>query len=353
LSASLGIFLVVLCSKEAKVEQVEELVSRTPGARSLVVEVSAEWSHPEFPRRTSAPVFLEASAYRVSDLSAKRNIGLMLARLHGWSKIVFIDDDITSLETVDVVRLARQLENHQVVGMVLRQHPDNSVVCHARRFIGRWQDVFVSGAVLGVRCNDLPLSFFPAIYNEDWFFFAREAAARELPSVGDAEQAEYDPFGTPNRARWEEFGDLLAEGLYALFGRQGSDISFDKRVSRATPTYWWSFMDARLKLINRTHRALYRLLDQDPTNGRAYSVLRSVGAAKSQLKNAIQPDLCVNFLDAWREDLADWQRFSSGVNAVGSTREAMDFLQVESWIGPNLVPLRSTHKGAGPVLRVQ
>ena len=36
--------------------------------------------------------------------------------------------------------------------------------------------------------DDLPLSFFPDIYNEDWFFFAEEAAARRLPRVGQAGQ---------------------------------------------------------------------------------------------------------------------------------------------------------------------
>ena len=102
--------------------------------------------------------------------------------------------------------------------MVVEQHPDNSVVCHARRLAGMSQDVFVTGAVLGVHCNNLPLSFFPDIYNEDWFFFAEEAAPRRLPRVGRARQLEYDPFANPDRARREEFGDLLAEGLYALFG---------------------------------------------------------------------------------------------------------------------------------------
>ena len=85
--------------------------------------------------------------------------------------------------------------------MVVREFPDNSVVCHARRLAGLAQDVFVTGAVLGVHCNSLPLSFFPDIYNEDWFFFAKEAAARKLPRVGHARQAEYDPFASPDRAR--------------------------------------------------------------------------------------------------------------------------------------------------------
>ena len=47
--------------------------------------------------------------------------------------------------------------------------------------------------------------------------------------------------------------------------------------------------------------------------------------------DTIPPDLCVKFVDAWRQDLDDWQRFSNGVNNVGSTREAMDFLRLKNW----------------------
>jgi hypothetical protein len=216
LAAFLGAFLVVLCSKQTKVEQVSRRVARTPGGRSLIVEIPQGWKHPLFPSRTSDDEFDRASANRESDLSAKRNLGLLLARLHGWNKIAFVDDDVQLSQTDNIARLAGQLDEYQIAGMVVRRFPDNSVVCHARRLGGLAQDVFVTGAVLGVHCNNLPLSFFPDIYNEDWFFFAEEAATRRLPRVGHATQAEYDPFASLDRARCEEFGDLMAEGLYAL-----------------------------------------------------------------------------------------------------------------------------------------
>ena len=153
LSAWLGVLLVVLCSKQTRVEQVAERVSTSPGARALIVEMPENWSHPEFPTRTSDPVFQRPNANRDSDLSAKRNVGLLLARLHGWHKIVFVDDDVTLSRTDNIARLAGQLDRYQVAGMIVRQHPDNSVVCHARRDAGLWQDVFLTGAVLGVHCN--------------------------------------------------------------------------------------------------------------------------------------------------------------------------------------------------------
>jgi hypothetical protein len=330
LAAYLGVFLVVLCSKQTRVEHVAKRVAKTPGARSLIVPIPNGWKHPGFPTRTSADEFQEANADRESDLSTKRNLGLALARLHGWNKVAFVDDDITLSRTDNIARLAGQLDDHQVAGMLVPRHPDNSVVCHARRLAGFAQDVFLTGAVLGVHCNSLPLSFFPDIYNEDWFFFAREAAARKLPRVGLARQPEYDPFATPDRARREEFGDLLAEGLYALFGEDDSSVAFDQQLRGATNAYWLRFIDARREVITETKTTLSHFTDRGKGDGFVTSAHDSLAAAESQL-DTITPDLCVNFLNAWRDDLDDWQAFSNCVNNVGSTREALDLLELKTW----------------------
>jgi hypothetical protein len=329
LAACLGVFLVVLCSKQTRVEQVAKRVAKTPGARALIVPILNKWKHPGFPTRTSADEFQEANANRESDLSAKRNLGLLLARLHGWNKILFVDDDVTY--PGNIARLAGQLDNHQVAGMLVPQDAsDNSVVCHARRLAGLHQGVFVTGAVLGVHCNSLPLSFFPDIYNEDWFFFAKEAAAGRLPRVGNAKQAEYDPFGSPQRARCEEFGDLLAEGVFALIGEEDTSVPLDEQLRGASTSYWSQFIDARRGVITEARTRLCRFMDPDAENAQVASALASLVAAETQL-DTITPDLCVNFINAWRDDVDDWQRFSNRVNNVGSTREAMDFLQLRKW----------------------
>jgi hypothetical protein len=70
LAAFLGAFLVVLCSLQAKVEQVAVRVARTPGARALVVHLPRGWTHLKFPTRTSSDEFKKANANRESDLSA-------------------------------------------------------------------------------------------------------------------------------------------------------------------------------------------------------------------------------------------------------------------------------------------
>lgn len=79
-----GAVLVVLCSGLSRVDQVADRVSRVPGARALIVDVPsiAAGRTPA----TSGEEFRAVSAGRSSDLSAKCNLGLRLARLHGWSK---------------------------------------------------------------------------------------------------------------------------------------------------------------------------------------------------------------------------------------------------------------------------
>jgi hypothetical protein len=326
----MGIFLVILCSLQTKPDQVATRVTNSPGARALVIPIPAGWKHRSFPERTSAAEFQKAKADRANDLSAKRNLGLILARLQGWNKIAFIDDDITLSGSRSLTRLAGQLDDYHVAGMVVRDYPDNSVVCHARRLALLPQDVFVTGAVLGVHCDNRPLSFFPDIYNEDWFFFAREAAAHKLPHAGHARQAEYQPFASTERARQEEFGDVLAEGLYALIGAEDPSVPIEKQLRTAKSPYWSQFIQARREVLKQIETRLLSLLDHDG-DGRMYCALASVAAARNQLEQTVSADLCVNFVDAWRRDLSDWQKFSNCLGNVGSIREAMDFLELDTW----------------------
>ncbi len=178
--------------------------------------------------------------------------------MRGWNKILFVDDDITQVRSTHIERLASVLDRHPVASTVSRHFPDNSVVCHARRLAGLDQDVFVSGAVLGVNLRHATLSFFPDIYNEDWFFFARHAAARNLPKIGEVRQAEYLPFDDPRRAAREEFGDLLAEGLYALFeNTPGWDFG-DQLTAATRASHWRLFIESRLAMIEEIKARLSR-----------------------------------------------------------------------------------------------
>ena len=193
MAATLAVPLVILCSKQAQLETGrppggEDLRRRgsrhrSPGDLSAAVPDSADL-RPRVPPRVRRTV--QRPQCQTQHRPAPRPVA-------GWRKILFVDDDIRGFNPRDVARLAGYLERNPVASMVSRHFPDNSVVCHARRQAGFKQDVFVSGATLGVNLQHPALSFFPDIYNEDWFFFARHAAERTLPKVGDVSQLRVFP----------------------------------------------------------------------------------------------------------------------------------------------------------------
>ena len=199
------------------------------------------YSHPLFDFRGLLAIkdqLPPACGSHVTDLSMKRNIGLVLAKMLGWRRIFFLDDDIRDIAYPDLQRTVDMLSSFSAAGMWVTEFPDNSIVCHANRVTGGSQDVFVSGAALAVDCES-DIGFFPDIYNEDWFFFFDAASKGELGNSHlKATQLYYYPFANAERAAWQEFGDVLAEGLYAL-------LHLNLDVAQATSEYWGEFLEAR------------------------------------------------------------------------------------------------------------
>jgi hypothetical protein len=331
LAADLETQLVVLCSRQAKIDRVIERVGKVPRARALVVQVD-EGCHPPLPTfDTSSHDFDSANGKRSSDLSPKRNFGLLLARLCGWRKIVYVDDDIT-LRKTDIARITDQLDSYQFAGMACRFFPDNSVFCHARRLAKLQQDVFVSGGVLGVNCSDLQLPFFPDIYNEDWFFFGDAAARHRLAKAGEAHQAPYDPFSKPTRAEHEEFGDLLAEGLYALIEKLGAGSSFRQITHLANQRYWTSFINVRRDDLQDTRSRLEDFTHRDSCSDSVADAMTSLKAADGLYEDRrISAELCAQFLDAWQWDISEWGRTYTSLNNAGSMQDALDRLDTKIW----------------------
>ncbi|MFB4281073.1 MULTISPECIES: hypothetical protein [unclassified Nonomuraea] len=248
---------------------------------------------------------------RVTDLSAKRNLGLLLAHFMGWERVVFLDDDIEVGGHQDVMRAAALLDRYDAVGMHIGGFPDNSVVCHAHRLAGGHQESFVGGGALAVETFRNP-SFFPNVYNEDWFYLLEETSLRSLAVTGRVKQRSYDPFDRPARARDQEFGDVLAEGVYWLLdGGKGLGAATDAR-------HWAGFLARREAFIKDVLRRVRRMppgRDPDPAAMEA-----SLRAALGRL-NSIEPEFCVRYVKGWQEDRHAWiehlksrSRLASGVD---------------------------------------
>jgi hypothetical protein len=316
LARAAGCRLVVLCSLDAKGAAVAgRLASLGPG-QAVVVDVHPGYRHELLKFETThltRETLPRGCTNPNGDLSVKRNLGLLLARMAGWKRIFFMDDDIRGMRPGDLSLTVSMLDRFRVAGLRVDQYPDNSVVCHARRQTGDAQDVFIAGSVLAVNC-DYPVSFFPEIYNEDWFFFYDDVRARRAGcSQRYARQLRYDPFGNPRRARQQEFGDVLAEGLYALIhkGASHEDAKWE---------YWINFIAARRKLIDDIKKRSAALPPQ--ARGKMISSLESAIACLMK----IQPWVCESYVAAWRNDLKVWQQRLAGVSRVGSVEVALSEL---------------------------
>jgi hypothetical protein len=304
---------VVLCSLKARAAEVNDLLASRNYTRTIVVDLPEDYTHPMLDFVTSKPVGLDLPGRYINpnaDLSTKRNLGLLLARMLGWERIFFMDDDIRDLDSSGLHEAASMLGPYRAVGMRAVDFPDNSVVCHGHRQTGAYQDVFVSGSVLAVHCAE-PVPFFPEIYNEDWFFFYHAAAARKLGWSGrNATQLCYDPFADPQRAAGQEFGDVIAEGLYSLLHhRIGAD--------QATSDYWQSFLDSRMRFLEAV---LGRSESVEPyLRKRILSSIETALACSRQIK----PSMCEQFIALWRQDLDTWEQRLKDVPRLRSAKAAL------------------------------
>lgn len=318
--------LVILCSFHTDLADVHKLFSAQSLPEATAVSVPEGYEHPLLDFVTTQWVRdgdgKRVCAGRNSDLSSKRNIGLLLARMLGWNRIFFMDDDIREINAAAILDTVSLLgtegphgDQYRTAGMMVRNFPDNSVVCHARRAINEYQDVFVSGSVLAVDTK-APFGFFPDIYNEDWFFFYWNAAAKQLAkSTSSAQQLPYDPFGDPQRAASQEFGDVIAEGLYTLLHSGQGTESADEQ-------YWAAFLSDRNRILEQIMRRSYKAKAEI-----RQKMIKAVLAAREQL-HEIQPDMCVTYTDAWRHDLQQWARRLEPLPTPGTIEKALKELNL-------------------------
>lgn len=323
LARALHCRLLILCSHRAVPAEVEHLLAARSFDDAIVIGLPAGYSHEllQFTALASIKGALpKACGAFVTDLSTKRNVGLILARMLGWRRVFFLDDDIRDIDHPDLRRTVSMLGSFPAVGMRVIDYPDNSVVCHANRETGAAQDVFVTGAALAVDCQ-ADIGFFPDVYNEDWLFFFDAAARGQLAGSGlKATQLRYQPFADPQRAEWQEFGDTLAEGLYTLLHR-GRD------VQDATRDYWENFLAARQKfleeIIDRSHLAELDVREQ---------VVLSVKSALGCLAG-IAPELCERYIRLWRQDLLAWQERVAEIPRLTSLDAALRALRLPALDG--------------------
>ena len=312
LARAAGCWLLILCSGRLDSTEAVNFLAARSYHKAVAIDLPRDYSHKLlcFPELAAVSSELpKACDLFTTDLSMKRNIGLVLARMQGWRRIFFLDDDIRDIAYPDLQRTVDMLGSFSAAGLWVTDFPDNSIVCHANRYTGGSQDVFVSGAALAVDCKS-DIGFFPDIYNEDWLFMFDYASAGKLANSSlQATQLCYYPFAKAGRAAWQEFGDVIAEGLYTLL-----HLGLD--VAHATRAYWGDFLEARRSfleaILTRLPNAYPEMRDE---------IQMSVQQAEKCLQT-IKPDLCERYVQAWRYDLADWKQRAAAIAVVPSIEVA-------------------------------
>ncbi len=257
---------------------------------------------------------------RRTDLSTKRNLALVLSHKLRWNRIIFLDDDIRVPKPLHLSKAAGLLDAHSAVGLGIGGFPDNSVVCHAFRDSGGKQETFIGGGAMAVAMRR-NRSFFPNIYNDDWFFVL-DAGKRlqQVASVGEVLQYPYDPYRV-ERARAEEFGDVLAEGIFWLLD-QG------KPASEGDLRHWEAFLEHRKQFIEQVRGMVASQARIDPEE--RMRMQEALTAALGRCER-ISPELCVAYLRALASDQDRWQRHIQQIllQPVRSREEALGSLTVE------------------------
>lgn len=346
LARAVGCQLLILCSRRARSAEVRQLLAERSFDQAVVVDLPDGYHHEllDFSALMSVKDDLPvACATYITDLSMKRNLGLLLARMLGWRRIFFLDDDIRDISYSDLQNTVSKLESFPSVGMRVTDFPDNSAVCHAQRMTGGFQEVFVTGAALAVDCY-ADIGFFPDIYNEDWLFFYDDTSHGRLACSGrSVTQLRYDPFADAQHAAWQEFGDILAEGLYELL-HQGMG------VQHATREYWSLFLEARRYFIET-------IICRSDVN--MYEQARLLGTVEQALRCeiTIAPELLERYILLWRRDLHDWKQRIAGIPRMPSVNAALRKLELSpsvECIAPRLIQhCRDVVPGnipSGPVL---
>jgi hypothetical protein len=244
------------------------------------------------------------------DISRKRNLGVLIGRMRGWTRVLLLDDDIRKLNIQKLSAAAALLDKYPVVGLQVRKYPDASVVGHARRRIGRRQEPFISGGSLLIDPQRLD-GFFPAIYHEDWLCTINHLRAGEVAIGGMVGQLPYKPFASPERAKNEEFGDILATGLlWLVYTRRKANASVatesdaDYWQEAMRPDFWAQLLQERRALLEEVaerHEAQY------PDNLLAHQTLEVARKWSGELTAGEFVDVMKKWLsnlDLWRERLS-------------------------------------------------
>jgi hypothetical protein len=177
------------------------------------------------------------------DLPLKRTYALQAAREASHTRIGLLDDDILLDDQALMKARAAVGTVVDVASFHVLDYPDVSTVDHIERLItGTPSPVSIGGNCLFLSVPSVS-SYFPRLYNDDWMFLYRHLGKRRIASLGSAGQRPYAPWETPGRVEFEQFGDMLIEGMK-------DNIRHERSPFSSSPASWHRFQVRYLRRLS-------------------------------------------------------------------------------------------------------
>lgn len=224
------------------------------------------------------------------DLPVKRNFALLHAIQNKFEHILLIDDDIEGISKKICNKGIAALESNNISGCLVEGFADTSVIGHIEQKYGEPYFPFLSGNFLFINPSKAE-SFFPLIYNEDWLFMVPSINQNKVSAVDVIFQKSYDPFDDICRIKLQEFGEVIAEGIFELI----SQSRFEDRYSEQ---FWNEYLNYRKSYVEEL------LLQAD----KKYVPFIKESLMISEKIKAIH---CIEFIRDWEEDILTFKKIIS------------------------------------------
>lgn len=317
IAAKTGSVLLVLCDGNARAADVGEIAEQEGASRWHAAAVPSGLLPPqlEFPEPSAQ---LPELGGRVAT-TRKRNLGLLIARMLGWSTVLFLDDDIRGLDASDVCYATGGLRSGAAVGFEVERWSDRSVVGRVDPMGSASSGVIVGAAALLVDLTSPLLGHFPAIHNADRLFLY-DAFLHGMVQQAPGRVHRFADAAVVNlqRAGTEEFGEVIGRGLVRYARHRG------RALVPLHEGYWREVLADRREFIDEVAGRL-----AVPTPNPRIVTARSIVRVAEQRHAAITPASCVRFYQHWRRERRIWQERLARVRPAGGVSEALRRLGME------------------------
>jgi hypothetical protein len=348
--------LIIIRSGKAIKQPFPDLLAPRGTHRTAVIDLASDLAG-IFPSLQSDSSLI-SRLHRKNDVALKRNLAQLLAVLCGWDLLLVLDDDMRSsavgepspgsgandLRATDVVAEFVASRELQAVGYTATEFPDHSVLGHIERGLGRRAEVFLGGSLWTRVGTEMP--FYSRAYNEDWIWVLAHLLGAEpgrrqttVMSAGSLFQSPYDPLRR-SRARSEELGDVLAEGLFRILAEQPGGAA---RAAACDAARWEEFVHQRRLALSKALLGVTDCYRQQREFGRsdrdtlALEAMTAAFGVYGQRTTREWGIAFASFVASWLGDLQVWRQFlisrsSGSPMELPAALASLDLASSTSWV---------------------